>query len=205
MPNDSDFCHFCGNSLKEDKFKAYNESIAKNDYGYEKKICSGCGSVINNGSNSCSVCGKQYFKLSAGSMLIPVLSGAFCLILIIIFCTIFYNQNQRIKALTVNVENLNNVTKNQINVINTLNNKISEKDKEINNLKSENSQLRFDSIDNVLKADFLMNYIALIADDIDSKYYHTYDCEEIKNCDGYWAYNIEAAIGKGYKPCPKCH
>lgn len=36
-----------------------------------------------------------------------------------------------------------------------------------------------------------------------NKYYHTYECEDWDR-DGFWIYNVEAAKGKDFTPCPKC-
>lgn len=54
------------------------------------------------------------------------------------------------------------------------------------------------------KADFLDENIAFCVDD-DYVYYHTYDCDDFKNCDRYIAYNVYQAEAKDYAPCPKCH
>ncbi|MDF2684872.1 MAG: hypothetical protein K0S55_53 [Clostridia bacterium] len=173
QPNDSLFCHFCGNSLKEEQFRAYNQSIYRN-------------------------------RTSSNSKLL-ILNGVICFILIFIFSIIFYNQNLKIKDLSDILDNLNDTAETRKTMIDTLNNKISEKDEIINKLLSDKSELQIEINNNSHKAKFLMKYVVFVVDDFDSVYYHTYDCELYKNCKSFWIYSIKAAEGNDYKACPKCH
>lgn len=54
------------------------------------------------------------------------------------------------------------------------------------------------------KAVFLDNKIALIVNPY-GEVYHRYDCHHFQNSNSYWAYNIEAAESRGYRPCKVCH
>lgn len=54
------------------------------------------------------------------------------------------------------------------------------------------------------KAVFLDNKIALIVNPY-GEVYHRYDCHHFQNSNSYWAYNIEAAESRGYRPCAICH
>lgn len=50
------------------------------------------------------------------------------------------------------------------------------------------------------KSDFIDAYVVFVGED--QYYYHTYDC--LTNLSSFWAYNINAAVGQGYHPCPTC-
>lgn len=53
------------------------------------------------------------------------------------------------------------------------------------------------------KSDFIDEYVVFIEDN-GSNLYHQYSCSEFTK-ESFWAYNIEAAKGMDYYPCPKCH
>lgn len=50
--------------------------------------------------------------------------------------------------------------------------------------------------------DFYTKFAVVCSDQ--NKYYHTYDCEDWDRS-AFWIYNLEAAKGKEFTPCPKCH
>ena len=79
------------------------------------------------------------------------------------------------------------------------------------NLKTKNKNLQseIDSLEEryddywskSLKLLFYEKHVVVVADDGTNKY-HKYGCEDF---DGdFWAVNVEAAKGKGYKACKKC-
>lgn len=51
---------------------------------------------------------------------------------------------------------------------------------------------------------FFDEHIALVVED-GSNLYHTYDCKVFQDARTFWASNVNAAEGDGYKPCGKCH
>jgi len=53
------------------------------------------------------------------------------------------------------------------------------------------------------KVDFMNEFIVIVSDD-NTKLYHKYGCSKL-DLDSFWAYNIAAAIGEGYKACPYCN
>jgi len=52
------------------------------------------------------------------------------------------------------------------------------------------------------KADFMDDYIVLIEDD-NTNLYHKFGCSRFKG-NSFLAFNSEAAISEGFKPCPQC-
>ena len=53
------------------------------------------------------------------------------------------------------------------------------------------------------KLEFYDECIVFVEDD-GTDLYHIYECDRFKG-DYFWAYNIEQAEYRGYKPCPICH
>ena len=80
---------------------------------------------------------------------------------------------------------------------------VSAKTTQITNLKKQVDDLEYDLRNLQYKTNFLDNNIAIVPDD-GTRLYHKYGCEKL-NLSYFWAYNTEAAIDKGYRPCPYCH
>lgn len=80
--------------------------------------------------------------------------------------------------------------------------------KELNNklirYKSQNSSLEDKNKQLEEIVDFFYEHVAFVVDD-NTRFYHTYDCAVFQDADSFWAYNIAAAKGEGYKPCIRCH
>lgn len=53
------------------------------------------------------------------------------------------------------------------------------------------------------KADFMDDYIRIVSTSTNDGYYHKYECSDLDTT-RFIAYNVNAAISEGYKPCPKC-
>lgn len=51
------------------------------------------------------------------------------------------------------------------------------------------------------KALFFDQHAVIVGED--QYYYHTYDCPS--RPEAFWIYNTEAAVGRGYHPCPTCN
>lgn len=73
---------------------------------------------------------------------------------------------------------------------------VSAKTTQITNLKKQVDDLE-------RKAYFLDSHIAIVPDD-GTRLYHKYGCSNW-DASSFWAYNTEAAEGRGYSPCPYCH
>lgn len=50
--------------------------------------------------------------------------------------------------------------------------------------------------------DFFTDFAVICSDQ--NKYYHTYECEDWDRS-AFWIYNLDAAKGKDFTPCPNCH
>ena len=53
------------------------------------------------------------------------------------------------------------------------------------------------------KLSFYEKHVVCVPND-GSKKYHKYGCSKFYQDDGYWAFNVEAAKDRGYKPCNYC-
>mgnify|MGYP004537272807 FL=1 len=53
------------------------------------------------------------------------------------------------------------------------------------------------------KADFMDDYIRIVSTSTNDGYYHKYECSDLDTT-RFMAFNVDAAIVKGYEPCPKC-
>ena len=53
------------------------------------------------------------------------------------------------------------------------------------------------------KLKFYEKYIVVVSDD-GTKQYHTYGCSKFDGS-SFWAFNIDAAVDKGYSPCSYCN
>ena len=53
------------------------------------------------------------------------------------------------------------------------------------------------------KLKFYEKYIVVVSDD-GTKQYHTYGCSKFDGS-SFWAFNINAAVDKGYSPCSYCN
>lgn len=50
---------------------------------------------------------------------------------------------------------------------------------------------------------FMDENVVFVEDD-GSPWYHRYSCDEFGDS-AFWAFNTEAAVDYGYRPCPDCH
>ena len=62
--------------------------------------------------------------------------------------------------------------------------------------------VELDEYDSKLR--FYEKYIVIVPDDGTNKY-HIYGCSRYDETSEFFAFNINAAKGKGYKPCPYCY
>lgn len=98
------------------------------------------------------------------------------------------NMQERIQTLEEEKTVLTEESKNRLFTIIDL-------ETEVNQLKN-----KVDSLTEEIS--FYDEHIVFIEDD-GTNLYHHYDCYAFVG-NSFWAYNTEAAEGKGYKPCPLC-
>lgn len=159
------------------------------EFGKKAKYCSRCGRVIDPITKKCTGCGKQYFKgISAKKVLIGLI-----LIVSLTGNVVLYLANsemqERIPALENRITALEKENTDHVFKIVDLNMEISAYKRDIGAMSEEIA--------------FYDEHVVFVEDD-GTNFYHRYDCYGFQG-NSYWAYNIEAASGKGYKPCPRCH
>jgi len=140
--------------------------------------CKRCGSLVDKKNRKCTGCNKQYFRLSKVAVL-------WVLVGIITVGLIGLNVYQYYQTLQLN------------SVISELQDTMVSKSSTISDLRAKSATYKD-------KADFLDNEIAIVPDD-GTYTYHKYGCLWLNKSSHFWAYNIEAAKAKGYKPCPYCY
>ena len=152
------------------------------------KYCSRCGGKINNETKKCTGCGKQYFKGFKGNKTLTIL-----LIIMLVFSAFLnvysFTKIGEISTLKREITALKDDKDSLNDTITRLRNQIKQSDAELSVCYQE--------------IEFIDEYIVFIEDN-GTNYYHKYQCPEFLG-DEFWAFNVEAARGEGYKPCPLCH
>lgn len=157
------------------------------------KFCSRCGGKIDNKTKKCTGCGKQYFK---GFKAKNVLS--LVLILLLILSALF---NVYLYTRMLELDNSDEVAK--------LQSEVTSLESKNSTLKTENSKLK-NKVSNLegeldvcyQEINFIDEFVVFIEDD-GTNLYHKYQCHKFVG-NGFWAFNVEAATGEGYSPCPLC-
>ena len=174
MPNDSEFCPFCGKTIENNKNADYLLSIDNS-------------TKVESGSRKKSKKKGFSFKFSKPIMALSVVI-AFILILNIV---------QLVAYIGLLQDN------------NYYYEELEESESKYDRLRSDYSKTYSDytslkkRYDNIYdEYDFYHDHAVIVCND-GTRYYHSYTCT---HCDtsSFWIYNIEAAKGDGYKPCPYC-
>lgn len=190
IDDDSVFCEFCGAQIITVPDITNNKKALKK----QKKLEKAKGTHKNIVKK---ILKKIIHKPSVKEI---VVSSAFILVILGAVIVLLLQQNS--------INNLSTELSNKDSEIIRLNYSKTTLTEENNDLKTEleNYKSKYaNSIIDRIGYDFLVSNIAFVVDNYNSKYYHTYECLKFKNCDSYWAYNIEAARAEGYLPCPICH
>lgn len=177
--NDSVFCKFCGYQVKSDE--TITKTINKHDGKLKIK----------------SLIKKVFKKPSIREIVIA------SLLILVLGCSItgLILQDNYISDLSQTIAN----QKSQIEQLDSDKTVLTQKNNELQS-KIKDYKTKYDDYYKYMASyDFLLNKIAFVVDEYNSKYYHTCDCNIFKNGDSYWAYNVEMAQAKGYSPCPYCH
>ena len=152
------------------------------------KFCSKCGGRIDNETKKCTGCGKQYFKgfkankiLTLVLILLLVLSG--------ILNVYLYTEGNKVAGLKREVEAVKADKKSLNDTVTRLRNQLKEAEAELDVCYQE--------------INFIDEFVVFVEDD-GTNLYHKYQCSKFIS-DGFWAFNVEAAIGNGYKPCSLCN
>lgn len=170
----------------------------------KSRFCKHCGSPIDPLTKKCTGCGKQYFRLPKinksrlNPKVIVVLS-----LLIVCLCvwhTIQY-QNQ-VTQLNNRISELEEELESCKQTVSDVQQKYSKKVAETASLMQENRTLtnKVKDMEHVYK--FCYDHVVVVSDD-GTRLYHRIQCPNFVTS-RFWAYNLEAAEQKGYRPCSYC-
>lgn len=179
------------------------------------RFCKHCGSPIDPATRQCSGCGKQYFRP-------PVLRkkhlyiGAGVLACAAVVFLVF-NLASRLNAAEDEVEELNaqiaelqtqlatqeDISSRYIKEASSHKSNLADLQKNYDELRAENADLRSENATMRSEIAFY-DWAVVIVPNNGSNKYHQYGCSDLDLSDGFWAYNSEAAIDRGYKPCSHC-
>ena len=183
-PDDSVFCERCGASLKEET------QVSQAAFTPQMMEASHYGEFAPFEAVSVKT------KKAIDKKMVFVIAGGVLMVIALIAVTILYFSN---------VNKLNGTIQEQKQTIEDLNAAITDKNGRIEELEEDVAYWQLQSASYEIGYDFLIDNIAFVCDDYYSAYYHKYTCSAFQTCESYWAYNIEAARGDGYRPCPDCY
>lgn len=174
------------------------------------KHCERCGGTVDPFSNKCLNCGRKNKNYK-----VPFIISIFLILVLAVTSVSFGYKNEIDKKTITELKNLydKNSAKlaaqtDQSEKLNNLEEENKKLQDDVNKLKDENYSLMSENETMKKyeeKAKFLDNNIALIVNSLNNVYYHRYDCAYFKDCDGFYAYNIQTAKATGYEPCKLCH
>ena len=181
------------------------------DKNKKQRYCKMCGGEIDSFTKKCTKCGKQYFHLRIRRNSILAISAVVVLIVLIVLNIYQYIQyNANISTMSNEVESLQNEVSELTFTVEDLDTQLSEVTSRLSESIMNNKKLNLENImlrgeNRTLNAyvDFCDKYVVFVSDN-GTGLYHRYGCSEFDSS-SFWAYNIEAAKGNGYTPCPKCH
>ena len=84
----------------------------------------------------------------------------------------------------------------------TLSQEISVLESDVTGLKKDITSLKNELEICYREINFIDEFVVFVEDD-GTNWYHKYQCSRFR-ADSFWAYNIDAALAEGYKPCPYC-
>ena len=146
------------------------------------RFCTMCGGQIDHSTKRCLYCGKQYFSFKRMVTSKRFIIAVFSILLIssVVFSVILSGQIRNYRA------------------------EIQEQRDEIDYLERINGEEYVANVKNLeSKLKFYEKYIVVVSDD-GTKQYHTYGCSKFDGS-SFWAFNINAAVDKGYSPCSYCN
>ena len=162
------------------------------------RYCSKCGHVVDPVMKKCTGCGKQYFK---GISWKVVLTSLLCVLLVasVVGNVLLYIENTDLKEAKNAFQQENWSLESDIDWLEA---EVDKLEKDIKELEKENGQYYDYYSETFDKLAFFDEYVVFVEDD-GTYLYHKYECSNFV-ANYFWAYNVEAAIDKGYEACPKC-
>lgn len=183
IPIDSNYCPFC------------SQQITQLTYDLNDRPTESLYDIEQNHKNNRNV---TTGKLIKGKHTIFFLA-AICIVLLIGNLYIFFAYSSMKEEIVA----LNNIIHDKEVYISSLKTKISSHEKTIDLKDSEIGFLEEENYELIEKAEFMDDHIVFVSDDGNSLY-HKFDCSRM-DFSRFWAYNTEAAISKGYRPCGRCN
>ena len=166
-----------------------NQSVVSSTK-HSVKYCSRCGSLIDATTKKCSGCGKQYFRGINHKIILIIFVFLFLVSLVVNIKFYFENTEYMNKIILLEQATVNLETENE-NLTSRITNLITDKTKLQTKINEQAKEIIFYD-----------KHIVFIEDD-GTKKYHKYDCQKFVGS-SFWAYNLESAKSKGYKPCSLC-
>lgn len=163
-------------------------------------FCKLCGDPIDPVTRKCTGCKKQYFRppVFADKHYFIAATAVACVVVVLLLFALASQRssheaeiaklNTRISELEDEAALLERANESYSNTVSNLRKNNTEMEDRISTLESE---IRFYD-----------NHVVFIGDDGTRKY-HNYDCPYL-DLTYFWAYNTEAAVDRGYKPCSHC-
>lgn len=189
IPEDSDFCPFCGESISVEP---------------TTNCCTSCDKKLPEDSEFCPFCGKK----KSSSIATTVESAAkkkaskakIALITMAVIITGLATLN--IVQYLGSVSSYKN-NKSQNEVIDTLRNSVKNAENAKEKLMQEKSELNVELAELRFDLSFYQNHVVFVDDDGSNRYHKDPECYGFDSS-YFWAYNTEAAEDQGYVPCPYC-
>ena len=172
------------NSQADNSLSQFAQSEQKNAKHKEKpkKFCKYCGAEINADTKKCTGCGKQYFHLPKLHKHTVIIAIVMILVISLTGLNIYQYINNKNEQIILQQN------------ISSLKDSIGIKDTQIEN--------QINTIERMSSEYYFYHYYAVIVQRGVTNY-HRYGCSRI-DYSYFWIYNREAAIAKGYDPCPVC-
>jgi RNA polymerase subunit RPABC4/transcription elongation factor Spt4 len=215
LPDDSEFCQFCGAKIEIQPVtdaptkQAINQE--KKDSSKEESLSTPVFIASSNANQTTHVSEQknvkeQHCKKCGGLIDNETKRCTSCgkqyfkfrpMVLAVILLAVFFAASAGFNVYQY-LTNQENVSK-----ISSLESTISSQKSKISSLEKEVDDLKDEKWDTFFELNFYEEYAAIVCDD-GTKKYHVYGCED---CDtsSFWIYNINAAEDNGYYACPKCH
>lgn len=188
------------------KFQNVDLFVEKGEEKTEKtKYCKLCGNPLDNKTKKCTGCGKQYFRL-------PVITRNVVLAVLAVFAfAIASFSTYQAEQYKVQIDRYKNQEAIMNERIAEMELSIAEKDALLEEYKRKSSeykedvrQLQQEVSDLTEKVSFYDENVVFVTE-FDRSIFHKYDCFLFKYFkSGFLAYNTDAAISKGIKPCWYC-